>query len=371
MINEHIVAEFSDYGVRLDTVRKLLQIQLATLLEQNRIKVQFVEARLKSRESLTEKLARPEKTYHSLWEITDLVGLRIITYFEDSITQAATLIEQHFQVDFSHSSNKLQYRDLGKFGYRSLHYTCALDAKAQTEIEIPPEFRFEIQIRTVLQHAWAEVEHDLGYKAQDTIPEVIRRRFNRVASLLEIADQEFETIKRDLKTYELTLREMTGRAAHDLPLDRISLAAIVLCSEVQSVDSEISTLLGRDLSTELFYPEYLLKMLRISGITTTKDLLLSLEKNRAAILEMITPYFDFARNTWNLSVSTLSFVHRGYSLFFLAHIAILESQSLELNKVSRLTYFYHELDYPNDERTASKVAGELYVTLSKGIRRIE
>ena len=53
----------------------------------------------------------------------------------------------------------------------------------------------EIQVRTILQHAWAEIEHDIQYKSSITIPKDIRRRFMALAGLLEIADREFQAIQ--------------------------------------------------------------------------------------------------------------------------------------------------------------------------------
>ena len=55
----------------------------------------------------------------------------------------------------------------------------------------------EIQVRTILQHAWAEIEHDIQYKSVEVIPTPIRRRFMALAGLLEIADREFQTIQNE------------------------------------------------------------------------------------------------------------------------------------------------------------------------------
>ena len=57
----------------------------------------------------------------------------------------------------------------------------------------------------MLDHAWAEIEHDLGYKARDTVPAAARRRLSRLAGLLEMADQEFVAIRRDLDEYAAAL----------------------------------------------------------------------------------------------------------------------------------------------------------------------
>lgn len=64
------------------------------------------------------------------------------------------------------------------------------------------EYTFEIQFRTVLQHAWAEIEHDLGYKSEYSIPLSMRREFSRVAGLLELADETFEKLKHQLNDYD-------------------------------------------------------------------------------------------------------------------------------------------------------------------------
>ena len=82
-----------------------------------------------------------------------------------------------------------------EFGYKGLH----LDLKLDDERKILPEYvgfgdqQFEVQIRTIVQDAWSEVDHKLKYKKE--IPSDIKRRIYRLAALFELADQEFESIK--------------------------------------------------------------------------------------------------------------------------------------------------------------------------------
>ena len=59
------------------------------------------------------------------------------------------------------------------------------------------KMKCEIQVRTILQHAWAEIEHDVVYKSLGEIPFRVRRRFACLAGLLEIADREFESLRQD------------------------------------------------------------------------------------------------------------------------------------------------------------------------------
>jgi putative GTP pyrophosphokinase len=185
MLNEQILTDYSAARARLVALGAQLEVQLQGLVVAHALPAQFVTHRIKSLESLRRKVSRPDRSYRRLWDLTDLVGLRVAAYFEDTLEPLARLIEGHFAVDFTHSTDKQRFTEDARFGYRSLHYVCALPEGPD------PYFRFEIQLRTVLQHAWAEVEHDLGYQAANAVPERIKRRFSRIASLLEIADQEF------------------------------------------------------------------------------------------------------------------------------------------------------------------------------------
>jgi ppGpp synthetase/RelA/SpoT-type nucleotidyltranferase len=82
-------------------------------------------------------------------------------------------------------------------GYRSVHDVVHLNTSGLALPEYPRfrELVAEIQVRTILQHAWAETEHDTRYKAVDVAPTAIARRFVALAGLLEIADREFQALQ--------------------------------------------------------------------------------------------------------------------------------------------------------------------------------
>lgn len=326
-------------------------------------KVHSVTFRIKDRASLVGKVARPDRSYRSLWDVTDLVGLRVITYFEDGVDHVGKLIETKLPVVFEHSIDKRRRGDTAAFGYRSLHYVCRLvpeeDTLSGDHGPLPIHVCCEIQVRTVLEHAWAEIEHDLGYKTEDAIPVVARRRLSRLAGLLELADQEFVAIRRELDTYAETLPRKIEAEGASVALDQMSLMPLLECAEVRDVDLAIAKALGKELGEEPFFPEYLLKMLSSSGLRTVAEVRAGVQHHANAIVSMVEPYFAFAFRTWSLSPEQMARVFRGYSLFFLAHVEVLRSRSLGIDKVERLTHLYRELDYPDDERAAAQVASLL------------
>ncbi len=126
--------------------------------------------------------------------VTDQVGVRVITYVQRDIDAVADLLAEHFTV--------LDDRDLGvetaaagRFGYASRHLLVTRSTDADAGYE--PLRCASVQLRTVLQHAWAEFEHDIRYKGTvppEQVPD-LDRRFTLAAGLLELADREFQTIR--------------------------------------------------------------------------------------------------------------------------------------------------------------------------------
>jgi putative GTP pyrophosphokinase len=350
MSSEALVAEYDRILPLLRARGDAIVGELRELLSRDRaFKVHSVVARVKSPDSLARKLARPDRSYADLWSVTDLVGVRVITYFADTVDRVGELVEAGLPVDFRQSTDKRR-RESADFGYRSLHYVCRLGDP------LPARACFEVQVRTVLEHAWAEIEHDLGYKAVEEIPLAARRRLNRLAGLLELADQEFGAIRSELESYARSLPKRIEAAGASVPLDGVSLTALLACAEVQTLDASISALLGKELGPETFYPDYLLKMLVATGVRTTDDARRGVRQHERAIAAMVQPYFALTEDLWQLSPKRMPRLFRGYSLFFLAHVELLRASALRLEKVERLARLYRALDYPDDSTTAHHVA---------------
>jgi predicted RNase H-like nuclease/ppGpp synthetase/RelA/SpoT-type nucleotidyltranferase len=169
---------------------------VTTLLDDAGINYLSVTARTKSVASFAEKADRSvdgRRVFTDpLSEITDQIGLRVITFLRDDVTTVANLLGDEMQLLDDRDMGQVTARE-GRWGYASRHLLVALPGEQQPA---------SIQVRTVLQHAWAEFEHDIRYKG--SIPEEdapdLDRRFTLAAGLLELADSEFSAIRERLKS---------------------------------------------------------------------------------------------------------------------------------------------------------------------------
>ena len=150
--------------------------------------------------------------YKTIDDITDLVGLRIITFYSDEVDKVAAIAKRIFDIDWKESVDKRKLHQLNSFGYNSLHYICRLKTGGP---------RFELQMRTALQHVWSTIEHDTGYKGDVKIPNEYLRQFSRMAGLLELADDEFSRLRTALTDYRRqTLALVKNGQLDDVPLSR-------------------------------------------------------------------------------------------------------------------------------------------------------
>lgn len=186
-----------------------MEHQIKSILQATGIECNAIVSRLKTKESVAEKITRKQDKYNDISEITDIAGVRIITYYSEDVDKVSNIIECEFNVDQENSIDKRESMEPDRFGYCSVHYVVEMNAArlALREYQMYTGIKCEIQIRSVLQHAWAEIEHDIGYKSEITVPKEIRRNFSRLAGLLEIADKEFNEIRTTLDEYKSNATE--------------------------------------------------------------------------------------------------------------------------------------------------------------------
>ena len=181
-------------------------------LREQSIYVTAIEHRVKTEKSLAGKLELKGAKYKSIDDITDLVGIRIITFYTDEVDKVAAIAKRIFDIDWDESVDKRKLHQLDAFGYNSLHYICRLKTGS---------LRFELQMRTALQHVWSTIEHDTGYKGGVKIPKEYKRQFSRLAGMLELVDDEFSRLRTVLTDY----RRQVQTLVKDGQLDEVPLSA--------------------------------------------------------------------------------------------------------------------------------------------------
>jgi ppGpp synthetase/RelA/SpoT-type nucleotidyltranferase len=186
--------QYQDARPVYEKLTRKLQSLIVDLLESQDIKAS-VEGRTKEVASFGDKLNRPGKAYTDpLGQMTDLSGIRIILYSISDVDAVAKLVQREFSVDPANSMNKIDLLEPDRFGYLSQHFVIQLgdSRKNLSEWAGLCDLRAEIQVRTVLQHAWAAVEHFLVYKNERDVPKMLRRRLFRLSALFELADEELD-----------------------------------------------------------------------------------------------------------------------------------------------------------------------------------
>lgn len=203
--SEKINALRDDYTQNRAIADRLLQClrdQLGAILDQRGIALGVpMETRIKTLDSLIEKLDRKALEIASVREIEDFVGIRLILLFRGDVETLDEVIKSTFDVVTAEDTSSR----LGatQFGYQSNHYV----------IRIPEEWRkvpnysdlnlltAEIQVRTLAQHMWAAASHKLQYKREESVPLPLRRTIHRVSALLETVDLEFSRVLDERSEY--------------------------------------------------------------------------------------------------------------------------------------------------------------------------
>jgi putative GTP pyrophosphokinase len=154
-----------------------------------------ISHRLKTVSSMAKTALRKGKTYS---ELHDKLGFRIVCHFKSDLQVVRDFITKSF--DVRHYEAKAERLKFDQLGYVSDHYEVSIDAN-KPEFEAHKnlaQYIFEIQVRTICQHAWADVEHELAYKQEIELDDKTKRKVFRLTSLLEICDDEFDEVNNHL-----------------------------------------------------------------------------------------------------------------------------------------------------------------------------
>jgi predicted RNase H-like nuclease/ppGpp synthetase/RelA/SpoT-type nucleotidyltranferase len=228
------VREYTERHPALIAAGEQFLALVTAVLDEAGINYLSVTGRTKTIASFAEKARRSRDGVplytDPLREITDTIGIRVITYVHSDVTAVADLLGDQVVVKDDRDMGRETAQE-GRFGYASRHLLIGLDAarEGHPAYEALRGHTAQVQIRTVLQHAWAEFEHDIRYKG--TMPDEhardFDRRFTLAAGLLELADREFSTIRDTLRASAASATEPDGILDNDPRIDPRELAAFL------------------------------------------------------------------------------------------------------------------------------------------------
>lgn len=256
---EMIMDEYHDNMDSFDIMKNIVLDDIKKTLSENNISAAMVEGRIKTETSLKGKLELKGYKYHTLSDITDILGCRIVVYYENEVDKVAALIEKMYDIDWDNSVDKRKMLKSDQFGYMSLHYICRipkdrLDDPSHPEIN---ELRFEIQMRTLLQHMWANAMHDSGYKTNIEIPREYIRSLNRLAGLLEIADREFSGLLGEVDDYRRKIRSVIkDNKFDDLELNGDTFKSYMELDPFGPLSKSIAAVYHAEIQQQSFMPYY-------------------------------------------------------------------------------------------------------------------
>lgn len=281
---------------RYQRLTSLLQSTLDNLLKLHNANFISVTARTKEL-SIFLKKATSSKYQKPTEEIFDISAARIICPVTSDVIKITDIINQSFKIIPEHTIDKGEELGIDRIGYQSRHFVCEFT----TERCALPEFndysgmRFEIQLRTIIQHAWAEFNHDRNYKFSGLLPAPIRRRINIIAGILELVDREFDNLSDEIDNYRHEVSVRTKEGDLNIEINSFSLrnylSFFIDKMDVPGIEDYDSTTLERAINE-----------LTLMGFTELQDLseLLNAEfldaYRKVKRQNYIIPYGAFLRN---------------------------------------------------------------------------
>ncbi len=210
-----------------DTVRRVLQIRpdyeqlcgevayiLRKRLATRGVETASITSRAKTLESVLEKVQRKLYT-DPLEELTDLAGVRVVCLYGSELEKVAEVIRTEFTV--LEDVDKLDELGVDHFGYGARHFVVRLGLNSSgARYDDLKHLPCEVQVRTVVQDAWAIIQHHMVYKRDSQVPTQLQRKLNSLAGLFETVDDQFERIREEREAYVAGVRESVGKPAEFL-----------------------------------------------------------------------------------------------------------------------------------------------------------
>lgn len=276
---QKIVEKFNNLRDQYEKLGLNLSQAFELLLKENDIQFLSIYYRVKDIDSFIKKI-ESKKYEEPFNEVEDICGVRIICYYQSDVELIKEILKKELNV--LEDENKEENLDFDQFGYRSTHLILTTPNKW---LETPnyrglKNVKAEVQVRTVLMHAWAEIEHKLAYKSKSQIPKAFRRKLSRISAKLEESDEQFEEIKRQIESNKKELIISAEESNEFNPNVEFNLDNLQAFLDYAFPHRRKSINLTSDLFEEMEQKRISLKDL-ISGYKKVKSILRDVEKEIA------------------------------------------------------------------------------------------
>ena len=269
---ERYQTRFPELQKVADVARRAVQETLAP----SHVELHQVDARAKALPSAVAKVR--QKQYRRPWQqLTDQVGVRVIVYYAEDVDRTAAAIRGVFEVDEKRSVDKRRDLQLRQFGYRSVHLLIRLGKRLSPQLTGYNRLWIEVQIRSLLEHGWAEIEHEVCYKAGVHFPDLLLRRFGALAGTLEMLDLQFSGLRAEREALIDTLvKTYLAGEQLDERLDAGRLVALLEAKKPMAPGWRKKGTNGRRFAPNS--DAACVEALRAAGVRTGRSLLTILEK---------------------------------------------------------------------------------------------
>jgi len=259
-----------------------------------------VSGRIKNFASFFSKYLRLLKTGMEDPKITDLLGVRIICPFIEDLQVAEDIISKNFEITERELKGHYTFKE---FGYESIHLLIKIPDEFITQYGDPGTDIAEIQIRTILQDAWAEVEHELVYKAEfSPFDEPMKRKLAAVNASLSLADIIFQEIRSYQRKYSVEMEKRRGSFFQKIEESTDDL----LFTSQQAVKNEDANLISVGVSASNNNENISIDDLLVSALSA---------HNKNRFNEAISQYSRILELKPNDTICSIIYKHRGMAYF--------------------------------------------------------
>jgi ppGpp synthetase/RelA/SpoT-type nucleotidyltranferase len=194
--------EYANYQLLCREIAYILEKEL----KKAGIEFSAVTNRVKSLESFAEKIFR-KKYEDPLKGITDIAGTRVVYLYRNDFKAIEKILRSAFEV--IEKVDKIADQGVDRFGYGAIHFLLKLGKTSSgARYDDLKNYVCELQVRTVLQDAWAVIDHHLVYKHESGIPSKLKRKLNAMAGSFELADSQFDNIRTERESYLKKIKKM-------------------------------------------------------------------------------------------------------------------------------------------------------------------